>query len=356
MGLLVPRMTTTQRNAIPSPTQSLMIFNLTTNCYEWWDGLGNAWVSMSCGGGCQIPAQPGVITENTAFCNGSTGNVYTISAVTGATSYTWVVPTGSTITAGQGTISITVTFGSTAGNIDVTASNNCGNSVASSLAVTQASPTILTTTPGSTLCSGTVLLGATASSGATVNWYTTPTGGSAVATGNSFTAPSLTVTTTYYVEATMNGCPTGIRTAVIATIKKVVGIRVSSGFYGYTAGDYSNVTITFNQTPTGNTEPQSCISGCTCGGSGTAFQMQSSGTCLGTNVIIREFTFTTYPTSVTINMTSQGVHSYNPTFCYVFNDGTTDCIIASSCTADPYYYTTWNVKNTCSLALPLCNE
>lgn len=450
MGLLVPRMTIAQRNAIASPAHSLLIFNTTTNCYEWWDSIGNAWVNMSCGGNSctpppvpvanaatsitatsfianwaassgatnyfldvstnssfstfvpgynnfstgnvlssnitgltcgttyyyQIraattcasgnsgtitaatpgaPSQPGVITGNSTFCSGST-YTYSISAVTDATTYNWTVPAGATINSGQGTTSVSITFGSTAGIIAVDAGNSCGTSTQSTLNVTVANPTILTTTPGSAICSGTVTLGATASSGATVHWYTGPSGGTAVATGNSYTTPSLSATTTYYVEAVDGSCISA-RTAIIATVKKVVGIRVSAGFYGYTAGDYSNVTVTFNQTPTGNTEPQSCSSGCTCGGSGTSFQLQSNGTCLGLNIIIRDFTFSTYPTSVTISMVGQGVHSYNPTFYYVYNDGTTDYMsIASSCTADPYYYTTWNVTNTCSLALPACTE
>jgi len=33
-GLLIPRMTTTQRDAISSPAQSLLIFNTTTTCFE----------------------------------------------------------------------------------------------------------------------------------------------------------------------------------------------------------------------------------------------------------------------------------------------------------------------------------
>ena len=40
-GLLIPRMTTVQRTAIATPATSLMIFNLTTNQYEYYDGL--AW-------------------------------------------------------------------------------------------------------------------------------------------------------------------------------------------------------------------------------------------------------------------------------------------------------------------------
>lgn len=38
-GLLIPRMTTVQRNAIGSPATSLIIFNTTTNAYEYFDGL-----------------------------------------------------------------------------------------------------------------------------------------------------------------------------------------------------------------------------------------------------------------------------------------------------------------------------
>ncbi|MGB3948012.1 MAG: hypothetical protein WBM13_08505 [Bacteroidia bacterium] len=55
MGVLIPRMTTTQRDAISAPAHSLLIFNLTTNCYEWWDSIGNIWVSMSCGTACSLP-------------------------------------------------------------------------------------------------------------------------------------------------------------------------------------------------------------------------------------------------------------------------------------------------------------
>lgn len=452
MGVLVPRMTSVQRDAISMPAHSLLIFNLTSNCYEWWDSIGNAWVSMSCGSSacnpplaptsnsatditaisfsanwtassgatnyfidvstdsgfssflsgynnlnvgnttsysitglscvttyyyrvraatnCSsansnsitaitigAPAQPGTITGATTYCSSSTGNNYSISPVSGATSYTWTVPSDASITSGQGTTAIIVTLGNSSDTISVVATNSCGSSVASILEITAGTPTILTTSPGSAVCSGAITLGATASPGATVSWYTLPTGGVAIATGNSYTTPVLNESTTYYVEASINGCVSATRTPIIATIKKVAGIRVGAGFYGYTNGDISTINITFNQTPTGSTEPQACSNGCSCGGTGTTFIVQSNGTCLGTNIIIRDFTFTTYPTSVTITMTGQGVHSYNPTFYYVYSDGSSDYnSIASSCTADPYYYTTWNVSNTCTLAQPACTE
>ena len=67
-----------------------------------------------------------------------TGQTYTIGSVAGATTYTWTVPVGWTITAGAGTTSITVTTGAAGqnGNITVTAGNSCGTSAAQSLAVT----------------------------------------------------------------------------------------------------------------------------------------------------------------------------------------------------------------------------
>ena len=84
------------------------------------------------------PATPGAITGTTPQCPAKTGQVYSITAVTNATTYTWAVPVGWTITAGAGTTSITVTTGAAGqnGSITVTAGNSCGTSTASSLAVT----------------------------------------------------------------------------------------------------------------------------------------------------------------------------------------------------------------------------
>ncbi len=132
-GLLIPRLTTAQRNAIASPALSLFIFNTSTNCFEAY--VGGAWYSISCPTACIPPIQPGSITGNTCITTGQTGVTYTIAAVAGATQYTWAVPSGASITAGQGTNSITVTFGTASGNISVTAGNTCGTSTAGILSV-----------------------------------------------------------------------------------------------------------------------------------------------------------------------------------------------------------------------------
>jgi gliding motility-associated-like protein len=62
-----------------------------------------------------------------------------------------------------------------------------------------------------------VTLGATPSAGS-INWYSGLTGGSSLQTGSSYTTPSINTTTTYYVDATNNGCTTVTRTAVVATV------------------------------------------------------------------------------------------------------------------------------------------
>ncbi|PCJ85560.1 MAG: hypothetical protein COA57_07385 [Flavobacteriales bacterium] len=132
-GALLPRMTTFQRDAIASPANGLTIYNIDCNNFNYYNG--SAWVPINNVGG-SAPATPGVITGNTTVCANATGEAYSISIVSGATAYTWIVPAGATVATGQGTTAITVDYGSTAGNVCVTASNNCGTSAASCTAIT----------------------------------------------------------------------------------------------------------------------------------------------------------------------------------------------------------------------------
>ena len=70
------------------------------------------------------PLQPGAIAGNASPCQGSS-QTYSVTNTSGVT-YTWSVPTGSTITSGQGTNSITATMEAPGGNINVVPSNTCG--------------------------------------------------------------------------------------------------------------------------------------------------------------------------------------------------------------------------------------
>jgi gliding motility-associated-like protein len=79
-------------------------------------------------------------------------------------------------------------------------------------------PRIESTAPNSTCVSGSVTLQAIASNG-NVDWYTTKTGGTRLATGNSYTTPTIYATTSYYVDATNGNCPNVPRTEIIAGIK-----------------------------------------------------------------------------------------------------------------------------------------
>lgn len=87
-------------------------------------------------------------------------------------------------------------------------------------AVVNAIPTITGTSPNSRTGTGTVALAATASSGAVVDWYSASSGGTSLATGTSFTTPSISSTTTFYAQARIisAGCLSATRSSVVATI------------------------------------------------------------------------------------------------------------------------------------------
>jgi hypothetical protein len=85
-----------------------------------------------------LPTSPTAITGSTSVCPSATDLVYSTTAVAGV-SYTWTVPTGATITSGQGTGSVVVNWGTVAGSVSVRASNACGNNTtARTLAVSLA--------------------------------------------------------------------------------------------------------------------------------------------------------------------------------------------------------------------------
>ena len=101
---------------------------------------GSASVSVAFTG--SIPAAPGAISGPAGACVNQTGIVYSIAAVSGATSYTWTLPANAS--GSSTTTSISVNFGSSynGGNISVKANNYCGSSANTSKSVPK-----LTTAP-----------------------------------------------------------------------------------------------------------------------------------------------------------------------------------------------------------------
>lgn len=59
---------------------------------------------------CQLPGTISSISGPSTVCAGSAGNIYSVDPIANATLYNWTIPQGATITSGDGTNSITVSF------------------------------------------------------------------------------------------------------------------------------------------------------------------------------------------------------------------------------------------------------
>jgi uncharacterized repeat protein (TIGR02543 family) len=100
--------------------------------------------SVNCGGsssqrtlaltGGTTPTAPGTISGPSNVTQNTTNNTFSVTNVAGMT-YNWTVPAGCTITLGQGTNTIKVTWGTVAGTVSVTRTSACGTSVASNKSV-----------------------------------------------------------------------------------------------------------------------------------------------------------------------------------------------------------------------------
>jgi hypothetical protein len=178
----------------------------------------------------------GSISGIQTICGVQNNITYSIAAVPGATSYSWVVPTGATIVSGQGTTSISVNFasGASSGNISVSAGNGTCNTTPSNLAITVGSTSIAAPVGGGNqsqaVCPGatipTLTATATVPTGHTLRWYDAATGGNVV------TNPILSAvgTITYYAASMNNvtNCESGTRTAVTLTITAVPAASIAA--------------------------------------------------------------------------------------------------------------------------------
>jgi gliding motility-associated-like protein len=92
-------------------------------------------------------------------------------------------------------------------------------------------PLPLPSAPGAIICNGsTAILTASAQGGGTFQWYNAQTGGTLLESAATFTTPSLSATTTYYVQNTQNGCVSArapITVTVLAQIPAPVAANAS---------------------------------------------------------------------------------------------------------------------------------
>ncbi len=140
-----------------STVQNPLIYPTVTTQYivQIFSGIETASASVT----AQVispPDTPGLIAGSTSVCKGTSNISYTVPSVLNATSYTWILPNGSTIVSGQGTNSIIVNYATNAisGGISVMGNNACGTGQASSIAVTVHSNPVVNAGVNQTISSG----------------------------------------------------------------------------------------------------------------------------------------------------------------------------------------------------------
>lgn len=225
------------------------------------------------------------ITGTASTCPSTTGLTYTAS-VPGATTYSWTVPTGWSITAGAGTSSITVTSGTGGqnGNISVTGSNSCGTLGSTSLAVvvnnSSAVSVSISADVSSPICAGTsVTFTATPTNGGTAPIYQWYVGSTPVGTNSdTYTTTTLANGNSVTVQLTSDVvCPTPSATvtsnAIVYTVNPILtpSVTITAGPSStICAGD--NVTFTANPVNGGSSPVYQWILNSTVvGGSGPTY-------------------------------------------------------------------------------------
>jgi hypothetical protein len=233
--------------------------------------------------GCIPPAAPGTISGPVNVCQGGSGYVYSIAPIPSATSYTWTVPVGASITTGQGTTSITVSYSISAqyGFVTVAGIGTCGNGTAGSLTINVFSPPSPTITGPATACQGSLnnvyitqygfsnyvwaVTGGTITSGqgtysATVTWNTSGAQTISVNYNNLNGCPAPTPTV---YNVTVNALP-------VPTISGLNNLCVNSGSYSYiTQSGFSNYTWTVSSGGTINSGQGTSILSVTWNASGS---------------------------------------------------------------------------------------
>jgi hypothetical protein len=167
-----------------------------------------------------LPQTPGAITGNTTVCEG-VSSTYSVTPVSGATFYTWQLPSGWTGTSTTNTIHVIP--GALSGDISVTAGNDCGSSQLSSLAV-NVSP--VPTQPGAisgntAICAGTAqTYSILPVANATSYTWNMPSGWTGSSTTNSINATVGTISGNITVTAN-NSCGASVFQTIVVNVAEI---------------------------------------------------------------------------------------------------------------------------------------
>jgi hypothetical protein len=214
-GILLPRMSTTDRDAITAPIpNSLLIFNTTTNCFEAYYETGAVWVAFGCIG-CAVPTAVTASAAPNPICEGSSLTLTGVS--TGASDWSWTGPNGYTSSLQSPAIAGITIAG--AGVYTLTASNSCGSVIANTALVTVTALSVSTFSyTGTPYCSSAIDPSPTFSGGGIAGTFSSTAGLVFVSTATgqvdlaASTAGTYTVTNTI---AATGGCGEVISTSLI---------------------------------------------------------------------------------------------------------------------------------------------
>jgi uncharacterized protein (TIGR02145 family) len=295
--------------------------------------------------------QPSAITGSQSVLENQTGLVYSVTEVQGIT-YNWTVPSGWTITDGQGSNSITVNAGTQSGTLSVTAQNACGTSAASTLALfIMKLPTVTTQAISEITSSSAVSGGNVTSDGNSevtlrgVVWHTSenPTVGSNLGITSNGTGTGafisnitgLSSNTTYYVRAyainsigTSYGQQLSFTTSIaLATVttNPVINIAETSATCGgnvTSTGGATEVTrgVVYSTSPNPTLANSNVNAGS--GGTGT-FSANLTGLTLGITYYVKAYAINdagvAYGEEITFFTISEG-DVYNPATGKVWMD------------------------------------
>ncbi|NTW33668.1 MAG: hypothetical protein HGB12_13790, partial [Bacteroidetes bacterium] len=282
-GVLINRMTTTERNAITTPIpESLLIFNTTTKCLEFY--VNGDWQAISCG--CtNAPTAVTAFASLTSPCENST--IMLTGIASGATSWSWTGPNGFASTLQSPAISNITTAG--AGVYSLTASNICGTATAVNTATVTVNSNLTVSigiaATATTICTGTsVTFTATPTNGGTSPSYQWKLNNTDIGTNSpTYTTTSLANSDKVKCVITSNAtCATGspaTSNEITMTVNPNLPASVSIAATATTI--CSGTSVTFTATPTN-------------GGSSPSYQWKLNNADVGTNA-------TTYTTTSLAN-------------------------------------------------------
>ena len=147
--------------------------------------------------------------------------------------------------------------------------SGCASGRVAAIATITSAPAAPTASGVSRCGTGTVVLTASGCSGGTMTWFTAASGGTNLGSGASVTSPSISATTTYYVECSVGSCVSG-RTAVVATVNAIPANPTGTG-----ASRCGPGTVTLTASGTGTLDWYAAASGGTSLATGTSFTTPS---------------------------------------------------------------------------------